>query len=251
MVTRSIHTLREAGYNLVFLICFVTLLSVMLTAVLPSFERHVQREREAELIFRGFQIAEGLRLFQQRFGRYPVSLEEMLEIEPRSLRQLWKDPMTADGRWALILASAPAGGNRRREGEDEEDSDAGSTVAAGSAPGTRFQLPQSSFNTDQAPGPILGVVSRSKESSIRTFMGKDRYAEWRFTATMLPKPAIVPGTTLVARSNVEWLGRAFPPGIEPAAGTGVGGQPADVGNAGGPRDLFDDEEDEEDEEDGG
>ncbi len=249
MVTRSVATLREAGYNLVFLICFVTFLTVALTAALPVFEQQVKRQKEAELIFRGLQIAEGIRVFQQRFGRYPTSLEEMLQTEPRTLRQLWADPMTDDGRWAFILASPQAaGGQQDGEGGGEEgdgvevDPDAGVDVAGGSAPQPSFQLPESSFG-GQVRGPIIGVVSRSKESSVRAFMGKERYSEWRFTAQMLPQPAIVPGTGLVASASVERLGRPFPPGIQPQPGAAPGTEPADLDSGSAPSDLFDAERD--------
>ena len=105
MVSSRRGSLAQAGYNLVFLIMLVGLLSVMAAAVLPALKGQIQREKEAELIFRGLQYAEAIRVFQLRFGRYPAVLEELIELQPRSIRQLWADPMTEDGRWALILAS--------------------------------------------------------------------------------------------------------------------------------------------------
>ena len=241
--SRSIGELREHGYNLVFLICMFTLLSVALTAALPRFEHWVQREKEAELIFRGMQIAEGIRIFQMRHGRYPNSLQEMLEVEPRSLRQLWRDPMSDDGSWGLILASSGGGESGQAVDEDgnpvDADQNQGRNLAAGSAPSQGFQLDRPSFGTPNLTGPILGVVSRSKRQSIRTFLDKDVYSEWRFTATMLPQPALIPGATQVASASVENFGRPFPPGVKPQAGTGLGGEAAELSGGSAPTNLFD------------
>src|SRR5688572_22661547 len=45
-------------------------------------------------------------MFQNRHQRLPVRIQELAEVEPRSIRKLWKDPMTEDGNWVLI----PPGG---------------------------------------------------------------------------------------------------------------------------------------------
>lgn len=224
----------QEGYNLVFLIVLFSLLSVMAAAVLPSLSKAIQREKEAELIFRGLQYAEGIRIFQQRFGRYPNALEELIQLEPRSMRQLWKDPMTDDGRWAYVLAS---GGGAASSAEDGQ----GRPLAQGSAPAPSFRLGGETRRQGQPAGPILGVVSRAKGVATRTFLGKDSYEEWRFTANILPQPRIVPGTGVVVRGNVELIGKPFPRGLQPQ-GLSPGGADA---LAGGdvPRDLFDDEED--------
>ena len=63
----------------------------------------IQRDKEEELISRGFQYAEAIRVFQQRFGRLPNRLEELIKVKPRSIRQLWKDPMTDSGAWGVIV----------------------------------------------------------------------------------------------------------------------------------------------------
>jgi len=200
----------QAGYNLVFLIVFFGLLSVAATATLPAIGKQIQREKEAELIFRGLQYAEAIRVFQQRFGRYPNTPEELLEVEPRSIRQLWKDPMTNDGRWAFILVS---GGS-----DDQATDQQGRDLAQASAPSDSFQRSQfDSQSNPQAPaGPIIGVVSRKKGAGIRTFRGKYRYQDWRFTADILPVPRIVPGTDLIQSGSVANLGKPFPRGLDPS-----------------------------------
>lgn len=227
----------QAGYNLVFLIALFTLMSVMLTAALPQISKQIQREKEAELIFRGLQYAEAIRVFQQRFGRYPNTLQELVELEPRSIRQLWKDPMVENGLWANVLASPAA--NQGGEEGDEDDDTSGRELGGGSAPSPSFSTSRTSTGQLTA-GPITGVVSRKKGTSMRTFLGKDRYEEWRFTADIIPQPKIVPGTEVIAHTNVENLGKPFPRGLAPQGLTAL-----DDAVAGGdnPRDLFDDDED--------
>ncbi|MCG8458603.1 MAG: hypothetical protein MI919_20175, partial [Holophagales bacterium] len=95
---------RRGGraYNLVVLAVAVTLLNVWIASTLPLWSHQIQRDREAELIFRGLQYAEAIRLFQAKYKRLPTSLQELIEVEPRLLRQLWDNPMREDGRWGLV-----------------------------------------------------------------------------------------------------------------------------------------------------
>ena len=90
------------AYNLVVLAVAVTLLNVWVASTLPLWSHQIQRDKEAELIFRGLQYAEAIRIFQQRYNRYPTNLKELIEVEPRCIRQLWENPMREDGRWGLI-----------------------------------------------------------------------------------------------------------------------------------------------------
>src|SRR5947199_5209330 len=108
----------ELGYNLVVLVVIITVMNIVLAAVLPLWSQAIRRNREEELIFRGLQYAEAIRVFHNRFQRWPTRLEELVEIKPRSIRQLWKDPMTEDGKWQLIFEGreqlpidAPPGSN--------------------------------------------------------------------------------------------------------------------------------------------
>jgi type II secretory pathway pseudopilin PulG len=88
---------------MVALMVAVTILTILTAMALPVWSQQMQREKEEELIFRGWQYAEAIRVFQQRHGRLPTRLEELIEVEPRSIRQLWKDPMTEDGEWGIVV----------------------------------------------------------------------------------------------------------------------------------------------------
>ncbi|MBK8596353.1 MAG: type II secretion system protein [Holophagales bacterium] len=97
----------RSGYTLVALLIGITVASILIAAVLPLASAQAQRDREAELIFRGLQYAEGIRIFRRRFGRYPTSLRELLDVKPRSIRKAWKDPMAKDGEWESSRSSGP------------------------------------------------------------------------------------------------------------------------------------------------
>ena len=68
------------GYTLVALLVGMTVASILIASVLPLASAQAQRDKEAELIFRGLQYAEGIRVFRRRFGRYPSSLGERAEV---------------------------------------------------------------------------------------------------------------------------------------------------------------------------
>ena len=83
-------------------------LLIGLTAVLPGVYQEGQREREAELIFRGFQYARAIAGYHQKFQRYPTSIEDLTKLTNgfRFLRKEYADPMTPGGKWRFIHANA-------------------------------------------------------------------------------------------------------------------------------------------------
>lgn len=184
------------GYTLVALMVGITVMTVLIAAVLPLASTQTQRDREEELIFRGGQIVEGIRIFRRSQGRYPISLKEMFEIRPRrALRKMWKDPITNSDEWGLIHFGQALGATtpiapRLPRGvptpvpsptptplpfsPDEHKGDLGL-----GAP-----VPRSSGGGGPA-GPVIGVYSTSRKKSFRSFQGHNEYDEWKFTeATM-------------------------------------------------------------------
>src|SRR5271157_395071 len=95
------------GMVLVILMIAATLLLIALTAALPSVYQEGQREREAELIFRGTQYGRAVALFHRQFGRYPTSTKELLQTNNiRFLRKEYLDPMDPNGKWRFIHVNA-------------------------------------------------------------------------------------------------------------------------------------------------
>jgi type II secretory pathway pseudopilin PulG len=214
---------HAAGYALVALIVIVAVMNVLVAATLPYWSQVIKRDKEAELIFRGLQYAEAIRVFQLRFGRLPNSLDELIEVNPRSIRRLWADPMTDNGEWELIRAQVGQRGAAQ-----------GREVAGGTAPGGRdTRRGGRRRGRQRAAGPIVGVRSRSKEEATRTFMGSDSYGGWHFTAELIPTPVTVPDTLLIPRPTSDWIGKPFREDLQPKGGSGpqrTPGTPPQGGN---------------------
>lgn len=180
--------------------------------MLPLASQQTQREREEELIFRGLQYAEGIRRFRVKFGRYPTSLKEMIEVEPRTIRKLWRDPITNSDDWGLIFFGQ--GQTPLTGGVPGPGGQGGPVVGGGSDKGSPFSRPtprrlprrrraaarttatraaRTSRAASIPPGiprasrrvPITGVYCKSQAKSIRVYQGRDEYHLWRFTEQTL------------------------------------------------------------------
>lgn len=177
------------GYTLVALFIGITIMLVMIAAVLPLASTQARRDQEEELIFRGGQYVEGIRVFRRRQGRYPNSLKEMMEIQPRCLRRLWKDPIRRSEEWGLIFFGTPLGGLTP-------------IGPKGGGPGpaptptprpTPRPTPGWGAPPTQPMGPIIGVYSLSTDKTLRVLWGKTTYDEWKFTEQTMGMVSAQPG----------------------------------------------------------
>jgi len=102
---------REAGYALVMMMFFLALLVISMAVAAPTVLSNIQREKEAEMVWRGKQYVRGIRMFYMKVHRFPTSLDELTKPTNgiRFMRQAYKDPMnTTDGSWRLIYVG-PSG----------------------------------------------------------------------------------------------------------------------------------------------
>jgi len=136
----------QRGFTMALALALAVAMGVMLMKVGPRVSAQVQRENEAELIFRGEAIASALRVYFAKTKRYPTDLDEVMKVRPHILRQKYQDPMTTSGEWEFVTQ-----------------------VQAGA-----------SGNTQGLP--IVGVRSRSEKDSIRVYQGKTLVRDWLFTA---------------------------------------------------------------------
>lgn len=201
---------------MVFLLVAMTVMAVLIAAALPIVSTEAQRDKEEELIFRGLQYAEGIRNFKRRYGRYPNSLKEMYQTRPRTLRKLWKDPITDSDDWGLVTVTtgAPATGSTLPGGT--------STPFGGPSPRqTPTPVPTPSptpvfGGTFGSPvgapiGPITGVYSKSKKKSFKIYQGRDVYADWRFTEASLQVTTLPPGSVPGPGVPITWPSGPKPP----------------------------------------
>ena len=113
MMLRGQHD-QQPGYAMVALLMAMTVMAIMLTMAVPTWKQMSQREKEAELVFRGEQYARAIGLFQAKAGpgTLPPSID--LLVEQRFLRKKFKDPITNDDFAPLLQVAATAPGQAGR-----------------------------------------------------------------------------------------------------------------------------------------
>ena len=183
----------EAGYTLAGVLVLIGIMSVMMAMALPVWERIKQRENEEELIFRGKEYMEAIARYHTKFHSFPPDVETLSKM--KFIRKLYKDPMTENGEWKLLhpeslVETGEAGfinqpGAKQREDEDQEGNE---KKREGVVPGLgspRTKDPEKDSSTEEGGdeksiGPVVGVVSRSKKTSLRIYNGQSTYDKWIF-----------------------------------------------------------------------
>jgi type II secretory pathway pseudopilin PulG len=172
------HGRGNRGYAMAALLVAMSVMAVLMSALLPVWSQMATREKEEELIFRGKQYARAIGLFQRKFANTPPPTIDIL-VEQRFLRKKYKDPITKDDFQPLYanqaVQMAPGGtGGSQRPGQQ--------TGASTGIPAQQTAPLQAGFgSTGIGPqGGIIGVTSKSKDSSIKIYNGRSRYNEWAF-----------------------------------------------------------------------
>jgi type II secretory pathway pseudopilin PulG len=151
----------QRGFTFLAVMFSVVLIGTTIGTASRQWKTVVQREKEAELLFRGQAIKRAIDFYYRTsragFAQYPRTLDELIK-DPgspavrRYLRKIYPDPMTG-GEWILLK---------------------------------------------DATGRVKGVRSGSEEAPLKTanfpeefksFEGKKKYSEWVFES----KPQAVPG----------------------------------------------------------
>jgi type II secretory pathway pseudopilin PulG len=139
----------QRGFTLIGMLLVTALMGAGLAAIGQVASHAAQREKEAELLYRGNQYRLAIASYYKTGQAYPRELAELLQdrrfpMPVRHLRKLYPDPLTGAADWGLV--EAPGGG-------------------------------------------IMGVYSRSEEAPIKTggfalanrhFADAPRYADWQF-----------------------------------------------------------------------
>lgn len=103
---------REAGSAVLLAIFMVATMMLLAAAATPNIITQGRRLREQEAIWRGNQYVRAIRLYYQKNGKYPSSLEDLTKPNVTGvhfLRKAYKEPMnSADGSWRLIYVT-PSG----------------------------------------------------------------------------------------------------------------------------------------------
>lgn len=174
----------RSGYTLIILLVMLAVLEIGLLAAVPLWTTAVRRDQEEELIFRGLQYVEAIRLYQtKKPGAFPRSIDEL--VKGRFLRKPFKDPMTRDGLWDYILQAGPGGAAPPTRTPAAKG-------PAAAAPTRVLVVSAGSLSSIDNPR-IIGVVSPSTRTSIRLYDDNETYDTWLFYYGYAPgaKPEIV------------------------------------------------------------
>jgi hypothetical protein len=224
----------ESGYAMAALLVSLAVMSVLMTAALPAWRHQAKREKEAELVFRGEQYVRAIRLWEMKMGpgTRPPSFDIL--VQQKFLRKKYKDPMTEDGEFQPLFAGVNL---PMQPGPGGSQPGRGGVGGRGVQPQPMPQQPgRGGIPTQMGGGGILGVVSKSKETSIRIYKGGTHYNEWNFiyaNASTAPggRGAPMPGGRGVPMPGgrgpdgrgIQPGGRGFGPGMGPG-GRGFGPQ---------------------------
>lgn len=91
---------RELGFTLVELMTVILVLMILAGIALPRFQVSIQLAREAALKEDLFRMREAIDLYHRDKGRYPASLEAL--VEDGYLRQIGQDPITRAKDWVEV-----------------------------------------------------------------------------------------------------------------------------------------------------
>jgi type II secretory pathway pseudopilin PulG len=255
---------NQRGYAMAALLVGIGVMMLLMTVAMPVWRTQAQREKEAELVFRGEQIARGINLYTRKMGggNFPPNIDVL--VQGRFLRKKYKDPMTESGEWDLILSGGgvPGQGGQPQQQQPGRGRSGPSTGLGAPPPppppptGMASTRPQSPFSGQpqspssgqrqspfsgqpqspfsggrvggggQAGGGLMGVRSKSKESSFRLYKGSGtHYNEWQFLFSSVSNRPGLPG-------GQGTPGRPGGPGQRGAPGIGPGTGPGPTGGRG-------------------
>lgn len=184
----------QSGFTLVGLLVVVAVINVAMAVAATSWVTLDKRAREAELIWRGQQIATAIDCFGREHATEALEKLEQL-VEANCLRRLYPEPFARDGEWRVLRQQDLADGTiaallglpTAEGGSDDQETTAGGDGTAAPQSGSfRFELRMQARGLG---GPassgqgIVGVASNSTAEGLRVFRGRQHYSEWVFLAS--------------------------------------------------------------------
>ena len=240
------HDDRERGYVLFGIAIGLVILGIAMTSAVPLWQKVMQRERERELIFRGYQYMQAIELYQRKYpGAYPADMEVL--VKEKFLRKLYTNPFSedGDGEFRVLRQMSPElqqGGLEQQRAAGEAAGITGlnrsqarmrtpggqSLSGSGRPAGGGFRSTLGRGASDAGMGGIVGVASASDEETFYKVPGKEMYKDWLFVYG-----AQQAGIGQVGQVGLGQIGQIGQAGQARQAGqAGQAGQARQMGQAG-------------------
>lgn len=231
----------DRGYAMAALLVGLAVMAILMSAALPAWRHQARREKEAELAFRGEQYVRAIQLYQAKMGpgMFPPSFDVL--VQQKFLRKKYKDPMSPDGEFMPRYAgvnpmpgqqTGPGGARSGGPGQTPQLGVGTQMTPGGGVPGGSIMPGQRGGRGNQ-PGGIIGVYSKSRESSIRVYRGATHYNEWQFIfAGIRNQPGGGVGPDGRGRGGQTMPGGVLPGMGFPGGGRGRRGFPGPGGGRG-------------------
>ena len=204
----------------------LSVMAVLMGAALPVWSKQAQREREEEYLFRAREYARGVMKWQHKYGAsFPPSLDVL--VEQRFVRRKYKDPLTGQDFNPVYSTAGPGNqpGLGSAGGTNAPGQIATGTSTMGSGGTATLGQTGGTSSTGQQPAtpgaPVIGVVSKSKATSIKVYNGRTRYDQWAVTYQDIKPGKGLPPDLLQAMTAATAAGQA---GAGGGFGQPVGGQ---------------------------
>lgn len=212
------------------LLVSLAVMSVLMSVAMPVWRHEARREMESELAFRGEQYARAIALYRHKnANNFPPSIDAL--VQGKYLRRKYKDPMSPDGEFRIIPVGGAAGAQGAGSGRGGTPPPA---VGRGATPPAAGAGLASTQGGTFVGGGVMGVASKSTETSIRIYRGQTRYDLWPFTFNVSNRP----GGNMPMADAPGGRGQPQPgpggPGRGRGAGPGRSGGPEGPGRGMGP-----------------
>jgi type II secretory pathway pseudopilin PulG len=174
---------RERGHLMVGLMAALAILLIFSTVATQAWVDMIRRDNEAEMMFRGQELARAIYRFRKDQNRLPSELEELMQPGTKGqyfLRRLYKDPLVKDGEWGLIY-QGPGGGLVDPNTPGYDPDALGTTSRRATDPMGGLSSRYGDGARQMQGLPIVGVKSLCEDQPFRVYKGHENYSEWKFT----------------------------------------------------------------------
>ena len=154
------YATQQGGFTYLGMLALLMVMLLWSGAAIQVSQTMLRRDKEAELIFIGNQYRLAIVSFYLSMGRFPASLDELLNSTPaadkprRFLRRIYRDPITGKSEWGYV--KNPSGGI------------------------------QGVYSLSE----LTPIKQANFELSDTTFTGSKKYSDWKF---------VISGATLIKR----------------------------------------------------